>query len=456
MTETNRYAEWKMKSKPDRNWSEVTVEELQAYLGIRMYMSVLVLPSYDMYWSKDSVFGNHFAGSVMTRNRFDKINQYFHVADTSRNPARGQPGHNKLAHVQPVLDELRKNCLQQYIPHCNSSVDEAMVAFRGRLGWRQYVPAKPTKYGMKVWVRADPENGYTNDFQVYTGRSASGLPEKGLGARVVIDLTRNITGVNHIINCDSFFSSPELFLSLQEDDIYARGTVKSNRKGMPGSQGFEDKALKNQGDQTVLAKDDLIAVKWRDKRIVTIISTADSPVDCTHVKRKKKDGSHLLVPCHSAIERYNNNMNGVDHADQLRNAYPTFRKSRKWWHYLFWFAVDLAVCNAYICMKESANHQLKTKKGKIMDRTLLDFKKKLSKLFIGSYRSTKRHSLENVDPAGNSHWPVEVSKEKRCRYCRISRNLKRTCRFVCSGCGKGLHPKCFEDYHKHVFSGGAP
>ena len=48
------------------------------------------------------------------------------------------------------------------------------------------MPAKPTKYGIKVWVRADPYNGYVNDFQVYTGKVENRA--EGLSTRVVKDL----------------------------------------------------------------------------------------------------------------------------------------------------------------------------------------------------------------------------------------------------------------------------
>ena len=47
-----------------------------------------------------------------------------------------------------------------YSPHREVTVDEAMIAFRGRLSFRQYLPAKPTKYGIKVWVREDSTNGF--------------------------------------------------------------------------------------------------------------------------------------------------------------------------------------------------------------------------------------------------------------------------------------------------------
>lgn len=108
---TNRYAKVKVATSPDPNWKETTVDEIAAYLGLYVYMSIVAMPSYDLYWGTDPMFRGQFASKVMNRNRFDKLSQYFHLADTSTNPPRGQSSHNKLAHVQPVLDELRENCL---------------------------------------------------------------------------------------------------------------------------------------------------------------------------------------------------------------------------------------------------------------------------------------------------------------------------------------------------------
>jgi hypothetical protein len=45
-----------------------------------------------------------------------------------------------------------------------------MIAFKGRLSFKQYLPAKPTKFGIKVWERASPQNGYCHEFQIYTGK----------------------------------------------------------------------------------------------------------------------------------------------------------------------------------------------------------------------------------------------------------------------------------------------
>ena len=116
-----------------------------------------------MYWSEDNLFGGFPIANVMCRSRFEKLSQYFHVADRTGYD-RNDPNRDKLHLVQEVLDFINGNLLENHTPHRESSIDEAMIAFRGTLAFRQYMPAKPTKYGIKVWVRADSHNGYANEF----------------------------------------------------------------------------------------------------------------------------------------------------------------------------------------------------------------------------------------------------------------------------------------------------
>ncbi|XP_023930459.1 piggyBac transposable element-derived protein 4-like [Lingula anatina] len=471
---TNLYAAYKGAN--DSKWREITLPELKAWLGIRVAMSILYLPRYDQYWSNDYLLGNLFIPTVMTRDRFDKIQQYFHANKTwGRDlPDRGEPGHDRLLHVRPILDILNQKCLQNYNPHQNTSVDEGMIAFRGRLGFRQYLPAKPTKYGIKVWVRADPENGYLNEFQkqdydvpseckfiiiiyyffflqIYTGRQGNrGQPEIGLGARVVLDLCENISGVNHIVNMDNYFSSPQLFEELLDMNIYARGTVRSNRRGYPSNL-LPNNCVKVQGENRMVQKGEMIAVAWKDKKVIHFLSTAEDPASAIgYTNRKQKTGEILRVSCPVTVSEYNAYMNGVDRADQLRNEYCTYRTSKKWWLYVFWFLFDVAKCNAFICMKESQNHILQSKSGRVLPRTLMDFTMNLSKRLIGTYRNGRKRKLtSNVDPQGTSHLPRKTVKAGRCRQC--SKNgQRRESRVQCSGCSVSLCIDCFEPYHQHL------
>ena len=67
------------------------------------------------------------------------------------------------------------------------------------------------------------------------------------------------------------------------------------------------------------------------------------------VSRRLPDGSCIDVACPLAVKLYNQNMGGVDLADQMRKSYACTRRSRtRWYMRLFWFFLDLAIINAYI------------------------------------------------------------------------------------------------------------
>ncbi len=69
---------------------------------------------------------------------------------------------------QPVkqIDKVKS----VFAPSRDLFVDETMVGFRGRFGPKQYMPKKPTKYGIKAFTLAEGEHGYMLNVLVYTGR----------------------------------------------------------------------------------------------------------------------------------------------------------------------------------------------------------------------------------------------------------------------------------------------
>ena len=134
--------------KPDHRWILVEKDEMKAFLGLRIYMSIVNLPETRMYWAKDHLFGNFGISHVMTRDRFDKISQYFHANDRSQMPfnAQGKPV-DKLYLVRRSEPDTGITIFHTR----DVSVDEAMIAYRRHLSFRQHIPAKPTKYSIKVW-----------------------------------------------------------------------------------------------------------------------------------------------------------------------------------------------------------------------------------------------------------------------------------------------------------------
>ena len=69
--------------------------------------------------------------------------------------------------VHAMTDNIKFDLFYQtiYIPHQHICIDETMIGLKGHLAWVQYMPKKPTKWGIKAWVLADSENGYVWNFK---------------------------------------------------------------------------------------------------------------------------------------------------------------------------------------------------------------------------------------------------------------------------------------------------
>ena len=226
------------------DWEKITGMELRAYLGFSILMGMVHLPAVEDYWKLDPYL--HYApiADRIARNRFREITRYLHFTDNTRLPSRDKPGYDRLGKVRPVIEHYQQVFLEGFTPHCEQAIDEAMIPFQGRSTLKQYLPMKPVKRGIKVWVRADSHNGYFCQFEVYTGKGTTILPELGLGGSVVKQLTRTLAGKHPHIFCDNFFTSAALFADLLLDGIYACGTVRTNRRGFPDE--LKDKRQVNQ------------------------------------------------------------------------------------------------------------------------------------------------------------------------------------------------------------------
>ena len=441
--ETNKYAEKLQQQKPDDDWRRTNAQEMRAYVAAHIVMGIIVAPDQPAYFSTDNLFKCTGISDRFTRDRLMKLHKYFHVDDTARNPPRNAPGHDKLAHIRHVMTTINDRCQNAFHPHRETSIDEAMIAYTGRLSFKQYVPMKPTKRGVKVWMRADPHNGFVNEFQVYTGKE--GAVEHGLGERVVRDLCQNILNRNHHVYCDNYFTCIPLFNYLLENKTYACGTVRSNRKGLPHE--VTKSKLKRQGDFVQMQKGNLVASAWHDKRTVLLLSTNSDPTIMDIVQRKKKNGDVVNVVCPIALKNYTAHMNGVDRADQLRSSYSISKKALRWWKYLFWFMIDVSICNGYILMKTSPNHVLKTKNGRERVRTQLEFRMQLAHQLFGTYMGKrKRDRIVEPHTAGLHHWPIQM-KKRTCKQCSKTKK-RREVQTGCEQCDVNLCTPCFKPYHK--------
>ena len=194
-----------------------------------------------------------------------------------------------LFHIRPLISKLTETFAEAYAPNRENAIDEGLIKFKGRLAFKQYMPLKPAKRGIKVWLRADSATHYVSAFEVYTGRPNQGEPELGLGARVVTDLSRDLVDCNYHLFFDNFFSTFALMKKLKQDGMYATATTHKNRKEFPTE--VKNAKLQNRGDSFSMQHDGITACAWRDKKIVYFLTSGCQPSGDDTVQRRKKNGT---------------------------------------------------------------------------------------------------------------------------------------------------------------------
>jgi len=110
------------------------------------------------------------------------------------------------------------------------SVDETMVPFCCWLSFRQYIPGKAHKYGVKLFKLCGT-NGYTYNIQVYAGKSQ--VDGRGLDWRVVLDLSQKYLNMGQTVETDQFYTSTTLANDRLSNDTHLVGALRSNRVKLP-------------------------------------------------------------------------------------------------------------------------------------------------------------------------------------------------------------------------------
>ena len=77
--------------------------------------------------------------------------------------------YDKLYKIHPVLNMVQDSLAESNKPGQNHTIYESMIAFKGRLSYVQYLPAKPINRGIKVWMHCDADTAYLHQFGVYLG-----------------------------------------------------------------------------------------------------------------------------------------------------------------------------------------------------------------------------------------------------------------------------------------------
>ena len=123
-------------------------------------------------------------------------------------------------------------------------------------------------------------------------------------------------------------------------------TLRLNRCGLS----LVIKEAVRKGERKVIWLDpSMYAIKWMDKRLVTVLTTIHSGDDVVTIERRnwRAPGGWERVQKPQAVAHYNKYMGAVDTADQLLSYYGFSHCTVRWWRRAF-FLLDMAAVNSYV------------------------------------------------------------------------------------------------------------
>ncbi|KAJ8962229.1 hypothetical protein NQ318_018201 [Aromia moschata] len=111
---------------------------------------------------------------------------------------------DKLAPIRTLFDHFNENLKNSYNHSDYVTVDEKLEDFRGRCGFRQYIPNKPNRYGIKIFAVSDAKMFYTSQMEVYVGQQPNGPYKIDTKAKAVVQrLCQHIFKTNRNITTNN-------------------------------------------------------------------------------------------------------------------------------------------------------------------------------------------------------------------------------------------------------------
>ena len=121
-----------------------------------------------------------------------------------------------------------------YTPGPFITIDEQLVGFQGRSAFRQYMPSKPDKYGLKLFMAVDSETLYPLSILPYLGKQTSAATgSQGLGHYLVTEMTQRFYGSGRNVTCDRYFTSFALARTSLQNRKTIVGTLTLNKRFIP-------------------------------------------------------------------------------------------------------------------------------------------------------------------------------------------------------------------------------
>lgn len=418
------------------------IQEIKACIGLLYLLGVnrSNRQSLEEVWATDGT-GIEKCRLTMSLRRFKFLLRCLRFDDLATRALRRQT--DNLAAIRELFEDFVKNCKKAYSLGENVTIDEKLEAFRGRCRFRQYIPSKPAKYGIKIFALCDSKTFYTSNLEIYCGKQPEG-PWKisNKSEDVVKRMSEHIYGSGRNITADNWFSAVDLVDFLKSKKLSYVGTLKKNRKGIPAElKNIKHRPL-NSSFFVFSDNSSIVSFVPAPKKNVLLISSLHHDDEVCEENNKP-----------DIIIHYNNTKSGVDCVDKLCSTYNVARNTRRWPMVVFFAMCNVGGINALVV--SFGNGMENTKRRcflrKLSEELISEHIQRRSETTVrGGMSCALQKSLKRYKPNPEEDRPTiagsnQLEKRVKCRPCseeKRSRVTKYICYQCKRACRKGVRGMC--------------
>ncbi|XP_071056431.1 piggyBac transposable element-derived protein 4-like [Onthophagus taurus] len=181
------------------------------------------------FYSDDGL-GCEIFPAAMAQRRVKFLLRCLRFDDTNTREVR--KSQDNLAAVREMMIKFNEQCKVHYSVGEYVTLDEMLLAFRGRCRFKMYIPNKPNKYGLKVFSMVDSRTFYTSHLEIYAGTQLEG-PFKidNSTAAVTERMCMHLSGSGRNVTMDRWFTGYKIAsLLLREHRLTVVATIRANRR----------------------------------------------------------------------------------------------------------------------------------------------------------------------------------------------------------------------------------
>lgn len=447
-TKINNIKEKYARERDCKNTNEI---EIRGYIGILLLAGVMKVSrlSTAQIFEHEKHIGIDAIYLTMSEQRFKFLTRVLRLDNIEDRQARA--AFDKLAPIREIFQMILANFQRNFVPSAELTLDEQLIPFRGRCSFRQYIPNKPAKYGIKIFALVDVHYPYTLNLEIYAGQQPEG-PFRQSNERldIVMRLSQPVLGKNFNITMDNWFSSLRVAKQLFENSTTMVGTVRKDKREVPREFRLA------RGNPPCSSKFGfhppctLVSYVPKPNKVVILMSTMhnDATIDAATGYRRKPE----------IITYYNRTKNGVDLVDKMCSLYDVSRNSRRWPLTVFFDLLNLSALNALCIYTANKNYESVCRRDFLVDLSLAWMKplalkrldKKTLPRFLTMHIKDFLGVLELERPPPTSE-ATSSNVVRRCHDCGRARNknTRKSCtackKFICGDHSKIMCLSCVEN-----------